>query len=156
LESLITILLAWIGEHSTYDTTQMPVPAVIELSPEALTREAYADAPEHIPANGIDENLFAFYSWDKNDSGTIFIRPAEDTKGPRFGDSPLDNPVFKERLLHELVHHVQYLDGAYERFPCKNSAEAEAYKLGAVFLQQENVPDPLPNRSMLIHYFGLC
>ncbi len=153
---MILLLLAWIDQHSTYNTSNMPVPVVVEVSAEALTKEAYKDSPEHIPANGVDENIYAFYSWDKNDSGTIFIRPAAETEGPQFGDTPLDNPVFQERLLHELIHHVQYKDGAYDRFPCQNFAEAEAYKLGGLFLQQENVPDPLPNRSMLVHFFGLC
>lgn len=132
------------------------MPSVLEMSAEALTKEAYKDSPEHLPADGVDENLFAFYSWEHSENGTIFIRPAEDTEGPRFGDTPIDNPVFQERLLHELIHHVQYFDGAYDRFPCRNIAEAEAYKLGGLFIQQENIADPLPNRSMLIHFFGLC
>ena len=156
MEPLILLLLAWIDKHSTYDTTDMPIPAVVEMSARDLTKEVYKDTPERMPDNGIDENIFAFYSWEHSESGTIFIRPAADTKGPLFGDTPLDNPVFQERLLHELIHHVQYFDGAYDRFPCHAIAEAEAYKLGGLFIQQENVADPLPNRSALVHFYGLC
>ncbi len=156
MKSLLIVLLAWIDQYSVYDTSGMPVPAVVELSAAALTQRVYRYTPEHIPVTGVDHRLFAFYSWEHGEYGTIFIRPASDTEGSDTYDEPLRNPVFQERLLHELVHHVQYLDGAYERFHCDGMAEAEAYKLGGAFLYQKNVIDPLPNRQQIAYFHGLC
>ncbi len=156
MKSLLIVLLAWIDQYSVYDTSGMPLPAVVELSAAELTQQVYRDTPEYIPASGVDKKLFAFYSWEHGQHGTIFIRPASDTEGHNSYDAPLHNPVFQERLLHELVHHVQYLDGAYERFHCEGMAEAEAYKLGGAFLYQKDAMDPLPNRQQIAYFLGLC
>lgn len=156
MKALLIALMAWLDQHSIYDTDHMPLPAVVEVSAEALTRRAYRDTPQHIPASGVDERLFAWYTWAQGQHGTIFIRPAAQTRAPEFVEYALDNPIFQERLLHELIHHVQYWDGAYQRFHCDNMAEAEAYKLGGLFLRQKNVDDPLPNRHQIAYFLGLC
>lgn len=156
MKNLLIVLLAWIDQYSIYDTTDTALPAVVEVSGYTLTQRAYRDIPQHIPASGIDEKLFAFYMWNEGDNGTIFIRPAADTPKPEHIANPLQNPVFQERLLHELIHHVQYTDGAYERFHCDNMAEAEAYKLGGLFLRQKETADPLPNRQQISYFLGLC
>ena len=44
----------------------------------------------------------------------------------------LEDPVFQEQLLHELIHHVQYQTGATADFPCEAFGEMEAYLLGGV------------------------
>jgi hypothetical protein len=45
MDPLLDALLAWIGDNTAYDVAQVPRPALVELSPEELTEELYADAP---------------------------------------------------------------------------------------------------------------
>jgi hypothetical protein len=154
MKALLIALLAWIDQSSVYDTRDMPLPDVIEVDAAQLTQRAYRDTPQHMPDDGVDERLFAWYTWQQGEHGTIYIRPAAQTHGPEYVEAPLDNPVFQERLLHELIHHVQYLDSAYDRFHCVK--QAEAYKLGGAFLHQKNVVDPLPNRQQIAYFMGFC
>jgi len=116
MDILVALLLNWLSEHSTYDTTGIPLPTIIELSPEELTREYYSDHQER----------------------------------------GLENPLFQERLLHELVHHFQYQLGKHKTYLCKNQGELEAYMYGGKFLQLQNVRDPLPNRRVLAHLYSRC
>jgi len=156
MEMLIEILLAWIGKNSDYDTSALSRPVVVEMSAEQITREMYSDVPDLVPTSGIDQRVLALYSWDEGTTGTIYIVRAEDTEGAQAGEDPLDNPVFQERLLHELIHHVQFRSGAYDRFPCTSFGEKQAYLLGGLFLKQRHVTDPLPNRNLLAHIYSRC
>ena len=156
MEALIEFLLAWIGKNSEYDTAALPLPVVIELTAEQITREAYSDQPDLIPVSGIDHRILALYSWEDNETGTVFILRAADTEGIQSGEEPLENPVFQERLLHELVHHVQYWTGAYDTFQCKSYGEKQAYELGSLFLKQRHEQDPLPERNFLLRIYSRC
>lgn len=156
MEMLIEILLVWIGKNSDYDTSDLPAPVVVEMTAEQLTREMYSDVPDLVPTSGIDQRVFALYSWDEGATGTIYIRRAEDTEGVQAGEEPLENPVFQERLLHELIHHVQFQTGAYNAFPCRAFGEKQAYLLGGLFLSKRHARDPLPNRRLLAHIYSRC
>ena len=156
MEALIDALLEWLTRHSDYHASDLPRPAVIEVDAAALTREAYRATPDLAPASGVDRKLYALYSWERDRNGTVFILERRLTVGHRPGENPLDNPIFQERLLHELVHHAQYHDGAYRRFPCRAHGEREAYLLGGEFLRQRDVADPLPNRRALAVLYSRC
>ena len=156
MDALLDALLEWLGRHGDYDVTALPRPAVVELDAAALTREAYRAVPELVPASGIDRRLFALYSWEHGADGTIFVLDRHLTEGRQDGEDPLENPVFRERLLHELVHHAQYHTGAYARFRCPARGELDAYRLGGEYLRQRHVTDPLPNRRVLAYMYSRC
>ena len=67
-----------------------------------------------------------------------------------------ENLVFQERLLHELIHHVQKVSGAEQRFTCRKFGEKEAYLLGGEFLKSHYFTDLLPNRYILAHMYSRC
>lgn len=156
MDVLLAMLLHWLGRNTSYDLSDVPVPEVVQMSAEQLTRELYADNPELMPASGIDRRVFALYNWERSRSGVIYLLRAEDTQGLQPGEDPLENPVFQERLLHELVHHIQFHTGAYDRFVCRKEGEKEAYQLGGLYLKQRHANDPLPNRNLLAHIYSRC
>ena len=156
METLTLLLMLWIGNNSSYDTTQMPAPAIIEMSARALTTEAYTDHPEKIPEGGIDERIYALYAFEDGPNGTIYILQAQLTDEHEAYSTPTDNPIFQERLLHELVHHVQRVSGVYQRIPCRKFSEKEAYLLGGKFLKEKRVEDPMPNRTFWAHMYSRC
>jgi len=157
LQLLAKHLVLWIGAHTDYDVSRIPLPNIVEMSPKDLTTEAYSDNPKQIPKSGIDDRVIALYSFEDGANGTIYIlaaRYADDGAAP--GDPPENNPIFQERLLHELVHHVQRISGAYETFPCRNFGEHEAYELGGKFLKANHTADPLPNRVFWSRIYSRC
>lgn len=156
MEALLITLLEWLSKPMEFESGSIEPPRVEQLDAEALTREAYRDYPGLLPDSGIDQRVLALYSWDSNPHGIIYILDASLTEGIQEGESPLENPVFQERLLHELVHHVQYKTGQYDRFPCKNAGEKQAYLLGGQYLKQRHANDPLPNRTVLAHIYSRC
>lgn len=155
LKTIAVLLMTWIGENSAYDVSCLPLPDIVEMTPTQLTAEAYADVPHLRPADGVDERVIALYSFDEGPSGTIYVLAPQWAEGAEDGD-PRDNPVFQEWLLHELVHHVQRVSGAYAAFPCRNFGEKEAYLMGGRFLKQRYADDPLPNRNFWAHVYSRC
>jgi len=152
MEILAALLMAWIAEHSDYETRDMPLPAIVELAPEELTREAYADQPELIPADGVDERIYAMYVFDQGENGTVYVLGRRWVDGKMIHKGQIGSPAFQERVLHELVHHVQHMSGEFDRFPCRNHGEREAYLLGGKFLASQRVRDPLPYRMAMANW----
>ncbi len=169
MESLIAALMIWIATHTSYDTQHMPAPQVRLLTPQQLTEEYYRDSGVAMPASGIDARIFALYNTENSPNGIVFLLdPRLDTSAGaihsvrdeptahRLTEEFLDDPVFQEQLLHELVHHVQNLSGASKSFPCTAYGEREAYLLGGKFLSLNHATDPLPNRNFLAHMYSRC
>ncbi|GGF57420.1 hypothetical protein GCM10011338_07090 [Alteromonas lipolytica] len=156
MDLLINSLLVWIQLHTEYDTRSLPHPQVIMMTPKELTSELYADAPALAPANGIDHRINALYAFETGESGTIFIKhPTLVEDSDRFA-SPLDNPKFREILLHELIHHVQWHTGEAQQWQCPKQGETEAYLLGAKYLEQHDTADPLYDRWFWANSYAIC
>lgn len=156
IKALAAALMVWIGDNSSYDTRGLPLPDIVEMTPEELTAEAYRDNPEILPPDGVDERLFALYDFESGSAGTIYLLGPESDARLGTEQIPRDDPVYQERILHELVHHVQRLTGAYETFPCRNFGEKEAYFLGGSFLRQNHAEDPVPNRNFWAQIYSRC
>lgn len=156
MELLIDALLQWIGDNSEYQTGLVEHPAVVELSPQELTREFYTGVAHLIPADGVDERLNALYAITDGPNGTIYLLRAEFIDGADHFEDPTENPLFREILLHELVHHVQHVSGASDAWPCLAMGEREAYALGGVYLRQVAATDPLPNRNFWGAMYSRC
>ncbi len=156
MDTLVFSLLAWVMAAMGVSGASIDPPMVIEMSAQDLTLEAYRDQPELLPASGIDQRVFALYSWEAGSNGAIYILNAASSEGLQDGEDPLENPIFQERLIHELVHHVQYHTDMYKQFQCRNQGEKQAYILGGKFLQQRSAFDPLFNRQVLAHIYSRC
>ncbi len=156
MDALIAFLLSWIAANSNYQIDDIPHPTVIEMSAKDLTYEFYQGNSDVIPASGIDARIKALYSWEDGPNGTIYILSREETELSLSQETGLENPLFQETLLHELVHHIQYVRGEYERFNCASEGEKLAYELGGKFFKQHNIMDPIPNRMILANIFSRC
>ncbi|WP_238367335.1 hypothetical protein [Mesobacterium pallidum] len=156
MEALLEGLMEWIGQNTDYEAAAMPPPIIIEMSPEELTQEYYTGAPHLAPVDGVDDRVNALYARAEGPHGTIYLRAAALTDGASQFDDPLDNPVFREVLLHELVHHAQWHSGEAETWACINYGELEAYVLGGRYLAERHVTDPMPNRLFWAHRYARC
>jgi hypothetical protein len=156
VDYLLEALLDWIGSNSDYRTEDIPAPIVRQMTAEELTREYYADAPSLMPADGVDDRVLALYAPEDGPEGTIYVLEAASIEAHEFYDPPEENPLFREILLHELVHHVQYQTGAAAKWSCPSGGEQEAYLLGGRYLKQRQVDDPIPNRNFWAHAYSRC
>ncbi len=156
MDVLLAALMLWITANSDYSTEHMPLPSVVVMTAEELTREYYTDSPQLLPANHIDERVLALYAFDDGRDGTIYVRDCRNDGALNSGADDCDDPAYQERLLHELVHHVQRLSGVMENFPCRNFGEKEAYLLGGRYLKARYATDPLPNRNFWAHMYSRC
>ncbi|WP_172329893.1 hypothetical protein [Mangrovicoccus sp. HB161399] len=156
MELLIDALLEWISEETGRDTSGMPHPQIAEMTPRALTREFYADHPYLIPEDGQDERIQALYAATDGPDGRIYILAAATFDGADDFEDPYENPVWREVLLHELVHHLQWQAGEPANWACRNFGEEEAYRLGGRYLRRTRTTDPMPNRNFWAHAYSRC
>ena len=154
MTDLMTALMIWISANTGYDTTGMPLPDLVEMTPEELTAEYYTGVPHLIPAKGVDDRVQALYAPGDGPDGRVYVLAATHVDGAE--DDPYGNPLFQEMVLHELLHHVQYESGAAEGWLCPAQGEVEAYAAGGKFLKQRYVTDPMPNRTFWAHIYSRC
>jgi hypothetical protein len=109
-----------------------------------------------MPDDGVDERLNALYAPGDGAHGTIYIIAPRHVENASDYDQPIDNPLFREILLHELVHHAQHHSGAADDWVCLSIGEAEAYRLGGIYLRDLRVDDPLPNRNFWGAIYSRC
>lgn len=143
---LVAALLLWIGAHTGYRVTDIPLPEVRVVSARELTREYYEDAPSTYARPVVDDRVLALYDPNHAPHGIIYLR----------NDLPPHDILFQERLLHELVHHVQHVNGMHRRYKCPAQGEREAYVLGGKFLKESGARDPLSNREFWAGVYSRC
>ena len=153
MDALIDLLLDWISQNSQHDTSNIDHPVVRVLSPNAITTEMYTGVAHLIPDDGVDERINALYAHGED---TIYILDSIYVDGADAFADPTQNPLWREILLHELVHHVQWETGLAETWMCDAQGELEAYHLGGVYLEQQNTADPLPNRAFWARMYSRC
>lgn len=158
MEALALSLLLWISAHSSYEVAALGPPTIRLLRPEAMTSLYYEQSGPGVTAGApkVDRRVQGFFSWSDAPGGAIYLVRPEDTPGAEQYPDPLANPLFRERLLHELVHYAQHATGAYPRFACPAQGEFDAYRLGGIYLHQLGVPDPIPARMVWMRRFSAC
>ena len=109
MDALIDLLLDWVAQNTACDTAAMPHPAVVELSPELLTREFYSGIASLMPEDGVDERLNALFAVTDGPHGTIYILDADTIDGASHYEDAHENPVAREILLHSREHLAPYL-----------------------------------------------
>jgi hypothetical protein len=156
IEQIAVALLMWIASHSSFQTAgQLPPPPIVLTTVEELTalvRQRSGVAP----GEAGEWNVYGYLSLDEDDHGTIYVVRPADTPGAELFVDPADNPIFRERLLHELVHYVQYATGALSGLQCPSMRELAAYYLGGVYLKERAVADPLPDRMLFAFWAARC
>ncbi|SHH79405.1 hypothetical protein [Marivita hallyeonensis] len=156
MEILIDALLDWIADHSDYVTEDLPHPVVLQLTPEELTTEYYTGVAHLMPEDGVDERLNALYAATDGAYGTIYLRAAAGFDESEHFEDPTENPLWREVLLHELVHHVQWQSGEAQTWHCPAQGERVAYHLGGIYLAESHVWDPMGNRAFWAHMYSRC
>lgn len=156
MEAIVEALMQWIEDHSALNKTHAPPPRVLLMSPEELTREFYSDAPDLLPAGGIDDRINALYAPGDGAHGTIYVLEPEAVPDAKYYEDPSENPFFREIVLHELVHHMQWQEGLNETWACQREGELEAYVLGGRYLRSVGATDPLPNRMFWARMYSQC
>jgi hypothetical protein len=156
MESLAAALLVWIATYSLLPAMVLRPPAVKLLSPEAMTAMYHKETGSALKAPAVDPRVMGYFRREGADAGTIYlIDPDRVPQARRFLD-PLENPIFRERLLHELVHYVQWATGQYNQFVCPAQGELAAYSLGGAYLRSLGVVDPMPNREFWVPHLSRC
>lgn len=156
MTDLLPALMIWIAANTAYDTAEIPLPEIVELTPRGLTEEYYSEAPHLIPAKGIDTRIQALYSNAEGSHGRVYVLAATLVEGVEDEEDPYTNPAFREMVLHELIHHVQFQTGQTERYMCPAQGEAEAYAAAGQYLRQIGADDPMPNRNFWAHVYSRC
>lgn len=110
MADIISALLLWIGTHTSYAVGQFH-PNVAMVEPYRLCR-LYG-----VPNQELCRDLKLKGIYDKD--YTIYLRY----------DFEPDNVEDRARLLHELVHWVQWSNGHNEKTQCMGQLEVEAYEL---------------------------
>jgi hypothetical protein len=110
MTDIISVLLLWIGAHTGYEVARVH-PNIAMVEPYRLCRLYGVENPDscsRLKLKGIYDKDF-----------TIYLR---------YDFEPQDVED-RARLLHELVHWVQWSNGRNEKNTCMGKLEVEAYKL---------------------------
>jgi len=156
MEAIVEALMKWIGDNSSLKYENVPPPLVMLLSPEELTREFYSEVPDLLPAGGVDDRINALYAPADGAHGTIYVLKPESVPDAKYYEDPTENPFFRELVLHELVHHLQWQEHLNEAWVCPREGEMDAYVLGGRYLRAVGATDPLPNRMFWAHMYSQC
>lgn len=131
MAELILSLFVWIGANSEYDVG-FPQPIVVMTTQHNMCQLFGIDDMFRCDVSG----LKGFY----NEDLTIYLGT----------DFNADNPHHVSRLLHELVHYVQYKNGVGQGM-CRGNLEVEAYDIQDAW-RKDNGLEPILaefNRLML-------
>jgi len=131
MKEMVFILLSWIGTNSEYNT-QLHAPNVVLTTRHNMCALYGIEQKSQCDSSG----LAGFY--DKN--LTIYLPATFD----------INNDHDRSKLLHELVHYVQWANGQ-NKHTCLGHLEVEAYDLADRWREQLGLEPSLAifNRIML-------
>lgn len=139
VEEVMLQYIGWITTHSRFEYEGENLPKVRYLSVEALQRLQYGEEAlrEAETGNTRLSEIRALYDHRTN---TIMLR------------DDLDNASFLAGhvMVHEMVHYLQYLEGAYEGSYCAGNLEPEAYAIQKMWQDLHFHPGPRPD-SLYVH-----
>lgn len=120
LTALMTELLDWINDNSTFSYRIAEMPAVKRVSPVKMANMAFGGNMR----KALDLKRFKIYGLYNFEENAIYIVNWLD----------LESEKGKAILLHELVHFLQYQSGHENNVQCRNELEALAYLLETHYL----------------------
>jgi len=140
MEQLMTVLLIWITAHSGYS---MPSTLLaVKYSTNAEMRRMHfcdgvAICDEATLPSERDIRINALYNHEER----VMYLPKNFNK---------DEPLNQATLVHELVHHLQALDGKFKAAGCIGHMEAEAYAIKDRWLVAQGLPVPEKSFARII------
>jgi hypothetical protein len=156
MEQLVASLLLWLASNSTFDVAALKPPPIVLMSPEEMTSMYYRESGRTTGVVKVDARVQGYFRRLGPEAGTVYVISPENVPGAEGFSDPKQNPIFQERLLHELVHYVQWSSGEYERFICPAQGELAAYQLGGRFLRSLGATDPIKSRDFWIPFVSRC
>lgn len=126
MKEILVTLLIWISQNSVFeipDPNEYPLPTLTFMSQNEL---------HHMATNSTlnEDTFFMIRASYFPETNTIYL--------PH--DTDIDTLHFESMLLHELVHHVQNINGI--SYLCNGHVEKDAYTLEIEYLLQKGVKDP--------------
>jgi len=118
MQEILLALLLWLGNNTDIVVDNTYIPEIILISPTEVCK--FIQKEENC-------STVAFYYF-KNRS--IYL--------PDYWSK--DNVVHRSILLHELVHHFQYINNI--NFRCPPHKEKQAYEIQFAFLEENGIDDP--------------
>jgi hypothetical protein len=123
-DELISGLLGWINNHSSFKYDIDKIPDVKKVSSREIAMVAFGGTlPKAVNPDTL--KIFGLYNFNE---GSVYLLDSID----------LDTDEGKGILLHELVHYLQYQTGMDDNVKCKNELESLAYVLEAKFLESND------------------
>ena len=101
----------------------------------------------------MDGRLLALYT---HENGTLYVLAPQHVAEADDVEDPTENPIFREIVIHEFIHHVQWSAWAADTWPCPSRGEEEAYLLRGRDLRQAHTTDPIPNRNVWAQAYSTC
>jgi len=131
----------WFGLFKDIQCSDYGIPVIKYATGRELARMHYGkgfDAFSDDTKTTLSTNIGAVYNSSNN---TIYL---SDT-------TQIDTIGGQSVLVHEMVHHMQLLNGKYQLAPCINALEAEAYTIQNEFLVQHGYKPHLDEFSIKIY-----
>ncbi len=104
----------------------------------------------------MDGRPLALYT---RENGTLYVLAPQHVAEADDVEDPTENPIFREIVLHVLIHHVQWSTGAADAAdtrPFPSRGEEETYLLGGRYLRRAHATDPIPSRNFWAQDYSTC
>lgn len=111
VDALIAALLTWVVALGKPGAATALQPAEIVRTLVARAPEDHPAAPDAAPVAGRDGRINALYAATDQPRLTICAIAADLVEGSDAFEDARDNPLWREILLHKLVHHTQWQAG---------------------------------------------
>lgn len=125
-QEIMLDMIRYIESNSTYTYNDEHLPSIQIRTVEELCKSVY-------PINAFENDCSVVGYYDES-LNAIFIA---DESGPYMVSERFIETV----LFHELVHFLQYVNGAYDAVECKKALEKDAYLLQDKFVQDMEYPE---------------
>jgi len=137
LEIMLAMML-WI--HNATEYTIPKPPDIVYMDSSGIRSEAYGCDMEIVPEDFVDvcnaRDLWFLDDLEKENVPLGLYNHEEKTI--YINSEFLKNEAHdKSVILHELVHHMQFHNGIYDKVPCFGRLEKEAYALQDKWLQEK-------------------
>lgn len=138
MKVFMTAMMLWISQHTGYTIPELP--AVSYLSPLEIKKFAYGCDNDPVPT--INEDICSvqrFWDLDEMEREAIPLGLYNHENNEIIVRKGFDIETIHDQsvLFHELVHHMQFHNGEYEKVHCTGQLEKLAYKLQDKWLQEK-------------------
>lgn len=143
-EEIMLKMIDYIEQNSDFVYNGEPLPTIEIHSEIDICYDLFpADVVEDM---GGECHISGYYM---DQTKTIVI--ADDS-----GEFMVDEKFIETVLFHELVHYMQYMNGAHETADCKNALELDAYILQDKYVQEMGFPEEQRPNMLFAIFTSTC